>query len=131
MNASSEDIKDMLLDESSIDLTFATNLFIGKEPPSPDNTVTIFDTWGMTPQLTMDPGEAPYERPSVQIRVRNREYLAGWNLINNIYTLLHGRAHETRNGAVYEVITSTSPMHLDWDDNRRARFIINLNIQRR
>ncbi len=131
MNPSSEDIKDMLLDESSLDLTFATNLFIGKEPPDPDNTVTIFDTLSSTPQLTMDPSEPPYERPSVQIRVRNRDYLAGWRLIDSIYSLLHGRAHETRNGAIYEVITSTSPMHLDWDDHRRARFIINLNIQRR
>ena len=44
MNSVSEDVKDMLEAESDLDLTFATNLFIGKEEKDPDNCVTIFDT---------------------------------------------------------------------------------------
>jgi hypothetical protein len=132
MNPPSVDIKDMLLSESGIDLTYATNLFIGKEPASPDNVVTIFDAYASTPQLTMEGNLLlPYERHSLQIRVRNRDYQLGYNLINEIFLLLHGRAHETWNGAIYEVITSSAPMHFDWDDNKRARFIINLNLQRK
>jgi len=132
MNAPAEDVKDMLESESSLGLVCGVggNLFIGKEPAKPDNCVTIFDTYGRPDKLTFD--NAIYERPSVQIRVRNNNYRNGYNVINEIYLSLHGRAHETWNGAIYEVIyCSSGPFHFDWDDNGRARFIINLNLQRR
>jgi hypothetical protein len=132
MNAPSVDIVDILESDSSLGLMCGVggNLFVAKEPPNPDNTVTIFDTYGYRPQLTMD--NKRYEYPSVQIRVRDRDYRHGWNLINDIYLSLHGRAHETWNGSLYEVIyASNGPALLDWDDNGRARFIINLNLQRK
>lgn len=130
MNAPTEDIKDMLEAESALDLTFATNLFVGKEPADPDNCVTIFDTPGLPPQLTFD--KAIYQYPSIQIRVRNRAYMTGWTLANDIKDVLHGRAHETWNGTSYEVIISTGePALLDWDEHGRARFYINFDIQRR
>jgi hypothetical protein len=132
MNAPSVDIRDMLLAESDFEGVFANNFFIGKEPASPDNIITIFDAYASTPQLTMEGiANSSYEKHSLQIRVRNRDYEAGYAVINEIFLLLHGRAHETWNGAVYEVITSSAPMHYDWDDNKRARFIININLQRR
>jgi hypothetical protein len=129
MNAPSIDIRDMLLAEVGLNLAFTTNLFIANEPANPDTVVTIFDTYGYPPQLTMD--NALYEKPGVFIRVRSEDYNVGWQLINDIYLLLHGRAHETWNGTMYEVITCSSPTHYDWDDSKRARFIINLNLQRR
>lgn len=131
MNAPSEDIKDMLEAESSLGLTFATDLFIGQEPAEPDNCVTIFDTSGAPPQLTYNKTEK-YQYPSIQIRVRNRAYMAGWTLADDIKDALHGRAHETWNATQYEVIISTGePALLDWDENGRARFFINFDIQRR
>lgn len=131
MNAPSVDIKDMLEAESSLGLTFATDLFIGQEPNTPDDTVTIFDTVGFPDQLTLDATEK-YEYPSVQIRVRNNDYIAGWNLINEIRDSLHGRGQETWNGTLYTVIIAMGgPALLDWDDSSRARFIINFNLQRR
>lgn len=130
MNVPSEDIKDMLEAESSLGLTFATNLFIGKEPPTPDDCVTIFDTFGSPPQLTLD--NQKYENPSIQIRVRSVDYKTGWNLIADIVDVLHGQAQETWNTTLYSVIYATnSPALLDWDDNDRCRFIVNFNIQRR
>ena len=130
MNSQSEDVKDMLEAESDLDLTFATNLFIGKEEKNPDNCVTIFDTPGFPPALGLT--SQGYEYPSIQIRVRNRSYTTGWNLIEKIKTALHGRAQETWNSTLYSVIYAThSPALLDWDDNGRVRFIINFNIQRR
>lgn len=132
MNAPSVDIKDMLESDSSLGLVCGKggNLFIGREPDTPDNTVTIFDTYGRPGKLTMD--NALYEYPNVQIRVRNNDYRTGWNQINEIYLSLHGRAHETWNDAIYEVIIcSSGPAMLDWDDNGHVRFIINLNLQRR
>ena len=130
MNASSVDIKDILVADTTVDLTFATNLFIGKEEKTPRNCVTIFDTPGYAPDLGLT--SQGYERPSIQIRVRNASYIDGWNLIELIKTSLHGRAQETWNGTLYSVIyCSSGPAHLDWDDNGNARFIINFNIQRR
>ena len=131
MNMPSEDIKDMLEAESSLGLTFGTNLFIGKEPTKPDNCVTIFDTPTLPPQLTFDRSER-YEYPSVQIRVRNNSYTTGWTLAHDILNSLHGRGQETWNGTLYCLIRcSSGPALLDWDKNDRARFIINFNIQRR
>lgn len=130
MNSSAQDIKDMLEADSSLALTFATDLFVGKEPPEPDNCVTIFDTPGFPPQLTFTKGEN-YFYPSIQIRVRNRSYQTGWSLIADIRTLLHGRNHEIWNGTIYELINcSSGPALLDWDEKNRVRFIINFNLQR-
>lgn len=125
------DIKDILEAESALALTFATDLFIGKEPTSPDNCVTIFDTPGAIPQLTLNRNEI-YEYPSIQIRVRNNDYMTGANLINDIKSTLHGRGHETWNGTFYSLIAaSDSPALLDYDESNRARFVCNFNIQRR
>lgn len=132
MNPASEDIKDMLEAESSLGLTFATDLFIGKEPDQPDNIATIYDSVSSPPQLTLHGQEDTYYYPSLQIRVRNTSYLDGWNLINDITTSLHGRAHETWNGTLYTVIyCSSGPALLTWDDDNRVIFIVNFNLQRR
>jgi len=129
MQSPSVDIKDMLIAES-IGLTLGQNLFIGKEKTDPDDIVVIYDIYGGMPDLTMD--QRTYERPSVQIKVRTRDYEAGWTLINDIYLSLHGRAHETWNDAIYELIMAVmNPTHFDWDDRGRARFIVNFNLQRK
>lgn len=130
MNSTSTDIKDILEDVSGMGLIFATNLFIGKEPTSPSNCVTLFDTTSTPPQLTMD--TQGYEYPSVQIRVRNINYQTGWAIIESIKTALHGLSQKTIGSTLYSVIYCASgPALLDWDDNSRARFIINFNASRR
>lgn len=130
MNAPSVDIKDILLDDSSLGLTFGTDLFIGKEPSTPNNTVTIYDTPGGPDQLLLS--SEKYEYPSIQIRVRNTNYLDGWSLISLIKNALHGRANETWNSTLYTVIYCLNgPAMLDWDDNGRVRFVVNFNLQRR
>lgn len=131
MQATSEDIKSILTDSSSaLNLVFGVSLFIGKEPTTPNNTVTIFDTGGQPPGLTLD--QKVYEHPAIQIRVRNISYMVGWGLISSIQDTLHGRAQETWNGTLYSLIYAVSnPMFLDWDDNGRARFVVNFNIDRR
>lgn len=130
MNIPSEDIRDMLEADSSLGLIYATNLFIGKEPPKPIDCVTIFDTPGYPSPLTLD--NQLYQKPSVQIRVRDSSYLDGMALAQNIMLSLHGRAGETWNGTLYTVIyCSSGPALLDWDDNNNSRFFINFEIQRR
>ena len=131
MNTPAVDIKDILKDESSLGLTFATNLFVGKEPTSPDNCVTIFDTPGGKPLLTYKKEEKYYYQ-SIQIRIRNNGYTEAFSLADEIEELLQGIAHETINKTYYSLIqTMGSPFLLDWDENGRSRVVINFNIQRR
>ena len=130
MNMPSDDIKDMLESESSLGLTFGTNLFIGEEPHSPDNCVTIFDTYGLPPQITF--GGERYYRPAIQVRIRNNSYSDGWEEAHGIMEFLHGKGQETWNGTLYSLIqASGEPSLLDRDKNSRARFVVNFNIQRR
>lgn len=130
MNSTSKDIVSILEDESNLGLTFATNLFIGKEPTAPSNCVTVFDTGGQPPQLTLD--TQGYEYPSVQIRVRNTSYQTAWALIESIKAVLHGLSKKTIGSTLYSVIYCASgPALLDWDDNSRARVICNFSAARR
>jgi len=132
MNPPSVDIKDILEAESSLELAFETDLFIGLEPSKPDNCVTIFDTDSLSPQLTLGGDGDDYYRPSIQIRVRNTDYTVGWALAHDIVAALHGRAGETWNATLYTLIQcSSGPAFLEWDDNRNVKFVVNFNIQRR
>ena len=134
MNAPSYDIAEILEaygESSGLGLDYAADLFIGKEPDRPNNCVTIFDTPGFPPYLSVA-GETGYEYPSIQIRVRNVKYTDGWAQAEAIKTVLHGMNNTTVNGTLYTVIyCSSGPALLDWDDNGRARFILNFNLQRR
>ena len=133
MNPTSVDICSLLEADSSLGLTFATNLFIGKEPASPDDCVIVFDILGDAPLLTLtgkDGGN--YYRPSVQVRVRNNDYLTGWDLIHSIQGCLHGVYKYTEDGTKYLLIKGVDePVLLDWDENDRARFIATFSVHRR
>jgi hypothetical protein len=132
MNASSVDIADMLVADTSLGLTVAGNLFVGKEPTGPDNVVTIYDTYGFPNQLTLAGKGEDYYYPTIQIRVRNRDYRTAYNLAHDIMVSLHGRAQETWNDTLYSKIANTNGVSLlDWDDNGLVRFIVNFEIQRR
>ena len=131
MNTPADDIKDMLVAESALALTFGTNLFVGREPDTPPDCVTVFDTTAGAPQLTLT-GHDDYYRPSIQVRVRNRRYVTGWTLAHNIVAALHARSQQTWNGTRYTFIQcSSGPALLEWDENNRIKFIVNFNIQRR
>jgi len=130
MNSISEDVKD-ILEMESLGLELGVDLFVAREPSSPDNCVTIFDTPGGSTPLTYDKTEQ-YRYESIQIRVRNESYLTAYALAEDIRTVLHGLAQETWNGTVYSLIQCTQgPALLDWDNNNRCRVIINFNVQRR
>ncbi len=130
MNPSSIDVKDMLVADASLGLVFNKSVFVALEPVTPNSTVTIFDTIGRPPQLTFKKGE-DYFYPSIQIRVRDKNYSVGWALAKDIRKSLHGRGGETWNGTRYHLIRcSSGPSMLDWDDNRRVRFVVNFSLQR-
>lgn len=130
MNAASIDIKDML-EAGGLDLVFKTNLFIGRESSKPGNKVTIYDTPSFPPDLTLDPDER-YYNSSIQVKIRYADYDDGMEFARSILESLHGRAHETWNGAFYMVIIATGePAPLDWDSHGQPSFIINFNLKRR
>lgn len=130
MNSTAEDIKDMLETDSSVGLTFATDLFVGHEPSEPDNAVTIYDSQGQPTDLSLD--KNVYHYSSAQVRIRNRDYRQGYALAKLIMDSLHGREHETWNGTVYTLIrVAGDPAFLRWDENRRVVFVLNVNLQRR
>ena len=132
MNATSVDIASMLVAESELGLEIGSNLFVGKEPTRPDSCVTILDTYGYPPQLTMAGQGEEYFYPSVQIRIRNKDYRTADDLSMKIVRSLHGRAQQTWNDTLYTVIyCSSGPAFLNWDDNGLCRFVVNFNIQRR
>jgi len=120
----------MLEDDSGLGLTFATNLFIGREPSSPNNCATLFDTPGRGQALGTH--DFDYFYPSIQVRVRDENYLDGWDRINQIRETLHHRPREVWNGSQYEMVACViEPALLDWDENDRARFVTTFNLQRR
>ena len=134
MNPASMDIKTLLAEESSLGLTFAENLFIGKEPPIPDDCVTIFDTPGFSPDMPLKGQQEDgklYCSPSVQIRVRDLDYVVGWTLVNDIKIFLHGINNIMINGVQYHsILCSGEPFFLNWDTGDRALFVVNFNIFR-
>lgn len=131
MNLASEDIKDLLESDSFLDLEFGRNLFIGKEPFNPDQTVTIFDVSGAAPDTMMDQ-RFGYQRPQIQIRVRSNDYTTGSRLIQDIFDALHNKGNFEINDTFYTVIrASNSPFFLDWDDKNRCRFVTTFETQRR
>ncbi len=137
MNPSSIDIRNMLEEygessgQSSSAGVAGIDIWVGREPSEPKNVITIFDTLGFPPAISID-GVTGYEYPGIQIRVRNRKYEEGWAIIEEIKTALHGRHEEVWNGTLYSaIICSSGPALLDWDDNGNVRFIINFNLQRR
>jgi len=129
INPASVDIKDYLLTVPDLELEFVDNLFIGREPTTPDNCVTIFDTPGFGREKFYDRGIA-YYKPSIQIRVRNTNYMDGWTLINSITEILHNQAMII-NGMEYTAMFCTiEPAPLGYDANSRPRFVVTFDLQR-
>ena len=130
MNTAAEDVKDMLEAESVLGLVFKQNLFVGREPIIGNNCVTVYDTPGRPPVLTLS-GDA-YHYDTIQIRIRNQDYQTAFDMSHKIMNLLHGSTGASWNGTLYTLITCQSaPALLDWDDQNRVRFIINFETQRR
>lgn len=133
MNSAIEDIKDILEASTDLTLVFNTDLFLYKEPARPDNCVTLFDAPGRgpLPVLNANMDTKPYERPSIQIRVRNKDAQVAMELAYKIQTVLHGVSNETWGLYKYALIAaSSSPTLFDWTEDNSIRAILNFNIQR-
>ena len=129
MSMASEDLKDLLVN-AGLNLTFGTNLFIGRMPATPDNCVVLIDVPGREPGLDYQ-NELVYEYPSVQVIVRNNGYKEGWETINSIREYLHGKHYVEVNSSEYKLIKCTvEPAFLRWDENNRAEFVTTFDMQK-
>lgn len=129
MNAPSVDVKDYLVSE--LGLKFGQDLFINREPPKPNNCLTIYDTGGAPDGLVLG-NESRYEYNNIQVRARNSSFPEAWEALHLVRSLLHGKGPVTLNGTVYTVIRCMNgPINLGWDDNNRIILVMNFNLQRR
>jgi hypothetical protein len=101
--------------------TFGTDLFIGYEPQTPKNVVTLYPTGGRSPSPDMDK-----EYPTIQVRVRNETYPDGWSKAVEIYHLLHTQEQvlETLRGRCFAL--QGSPMFIGHGEN--GEFIFTQNF---
>ena len=126
MDTPSKDIKDILVNDSVG--TFGTNLFISKEPSSPDACVTIYDTGGPEPQAGY-----VYDYPTIQVRIRGAKmgYEAAFTKAQAVRTSLHGLHNETWNSTRYIGIWCQGDiMALGYDENHRPLLVVNFRIHR-
>lgn len=124
-NPPSVDIKDVI--ENATSLTFGTNLFISTMPSEPDNSVCLYDTGGFPQE------QYAYEKPTIQIKIRNNSYLNGYNQARDLKYLLSTGDYNSSdiNGTRYILIKNTSDvLYLGKDDNNRFLFTINFQIHR-
>jgi hypothetical protein len=130
MNSSAEDMSSVLvLSSSALSLIEGGDLFISREPDSPDAVVTIYDTGGGEPSS----GTEKNEFPTIQVRVRGAvmDYEGAYNLIDSIKNVLHNLASQTINGTKYiGVWASSDIIHLGYDTSDRPIFTLNFRIHR-
>jgi hypothetical protein len=132
VNAASVDIKDVLDTESSVGLTYETDLYVSEIPETgPDRCVGVYDTGGFDAQLATE--VSSMRRPSVQVLVRGPrgDYENAADLAQAIHDLLDGDTERVVNGTTYTLIRAVAePAFIYWDDSQRPVLTVNFNIHR-
>lgn len=134
MNSPARDIKDILiLSTSGLNLVFGTTLHVSREPSSPDQVVTVFDTGGFPPEVLIGTDSRGMEKPTIQIRVRGNKkaYNLTYDLAEDIKDALHTLTNTTINGTKYVAIWLESDiLFLGYDENDRPIFTLNFLLYR-
>lgn len=103
-------------------------LFYGDYPSSPDNIITIYPSGGTDPAHSFTDRE--FENPSIQIRVRNKSYPAGFAQCERIKDTLDGLAERVINGNRYlSIMQQGDILPLGRDDSGRHEWSINFNVR--
>lgn len=103
--------------------TVGTNIFVGEQPPTPANCVTVLETGGLLPPI-----DIPSKKPTFQILIRNTNYSTGRTLLDTIRTLLHNKYGVTlaAGGNFFHSINAISEGgHIGKDDAGNDEFSIN------
>lgn len=95
--------------------TVGTDIFKGLLPDQPDAAVAVFMYSGQPPELS-----APVDRPAFQVRVRDVDFLTGFNKTTAIQKALHGICESDIGGTHFLLIAANgSPMGIGRDANDR------------
>ena len=78
------DIADYLANEELG--TVGTDIFVGNQPGSPTNCITVIDTGGTAPPIDL-----PSRKSTFQVLVRNSEYPTGAQMLESIRSALHNK----------------------------------------
>lgn len=128
MNAPSEDIVDFLYDSGLG--TLGAELYTDIMPAEPDNCTVIRDTGGFDRETGFDSAYS-YEKPTIQVLVRDKAKLAAYNKIRAIIALLHKNISLTKGGARYICIWQEGDvMTLGTDEKNRMELSVNFRIHR-
>lgn len=97
---------------------------VAREPIEPANCITFYDTGG----VGADTDELDLYRPSIQVRVRSRDYMEGCNKQQQIRLALHAIAGATINGKRYVGVTNETDInHIGMSENNM--FLTTINYQ--
>lgn len=128
MNAPSEDIVDYLFDQGLG--TLGSELFTDIMPTGPDNCIVIRDTGGFDRETGFD-ADYNYEKPTVQVVVRNKAKLAAYAKMREITALLHKNIDIKKGGVRYICIWQQGDiLTLGTDDKNRIELSVNFRIHR-
>lgn len=102
-----------------------TPIYIGSEPTTPDECITLYNTAG---------GENPSPKflldfPGLQIRARANDYVTAYTNILECFDLLLGRPAFTKNTTRYTgIIALTGIFDMGTDENDRRLLACNLKL---
>lgn len=109
--------------------TFGTDMFIGWQPRTPDNCITLYERGGDRPDPSL-----PLKYPNVQIIIRNKDYEAGSALLSTLRSTLHRLTNETlsvSNDYFYYLHLEQEPVHIERDENDRHEWSMNFRCKTR
>ena len=112
--------------------TFATDIFISKEPDSPDNAITIYSNGGI-PDECLTHGERSGEILSFQVRVRNNDYLTAQAVMESVRASIEkGNKTLVDSGGTnrLKIWMTSLPIDLKRDSTNRAIVTANFNVMR-
>lgn len=127
-NSPAEGAKD-LLETASVGVFAATTgwgIFVAREPMTPDQAITIYDTGGLAP----DP-KWLLDYPSIQVRIRGSkgDYQGTFNKAKQCKDVLLGCPSLNLNGDRWVSITGLGDViSLGYDDNERPLFTTNFRL---
>lgn len=123
MNSAAKDIRDHIV---ALAIASGDTVFIGEEPASPNDCVTVYDTGGGDPF----PDIELYDT-SIQVRVRNVNYAACYAMQQAIREALIIPTTVDINGTRYIGIWNTGDIiSLGKDQNNRSLLTANYRIER-
>ena len=127
MNSPAVDIANILESSAFNYGVVGTDLFVSREPLTPVNCTTIYDTGGFAPESA----DEIYDRPTIMARIRNSSYSGGYAKVQAIKTALHNAHQITEGGTRYIAIWAQSDiLFIGYDDSNHALFTINFRIHR-